>query len=434
LLGGRDNALSVARSLGGAGVRVYALNWPFRTVRFSRHCHWIPTPAHGGGPEAWQSFLLGEASESLRGSVLLACEDAAIEILVRHEAALARKFLLDESDARLRSLFLDKLSTYEAAREAGVATPRYWRVDSSSDLQAIADDLVFPVLVKPRRQPEFVRQFPGRKYLLAEDLDSLRARFGDVSSRAIDVVLTEFVPGGDDRLCSYYTYMVESGRPLCHFTKRIRRRYPAHMGEGCYHVTAWIPEVRDVALALFRHVGLRGLGNAEFKRDPRDGRLKLIEVNARFTGCDALLVASGVDFAAITYGRLTGRSPAAPTSFAVGKTQWRPVEDFLAFLELRRRGELGVRDWLRECLRPHVLPAFAWSDPLPSWAAIVAQAARLLARPWRRWRGRTGAAATAVESVRRAVRPTDGARRGRSAQARGAERAASSATRSSNVQ
>ncbi len=64
------------------------------------------------------------------------------------------------------------------------------------------------------------------------------------------------------------------------------RRNPPGMGVGSYHITDWIPEVRDVALQLFKYMGLRGLVNAEFIRDVRDGQLKLIEINARFTAAN----------------------------------------------------------------------------------------------------------------------------------------------------
>jgi hypothetical protein len=74
------------------------------------------------------------------------------------------------------------------------------------------------------------------------------------------------------------------------------------MGNACYHLTDWNPEVGDLSLKLFQWVGLRGLANAEFKRDERDGKLKLIECNARFTAsiagvsmCVMLLAAAHSD-------------------------------------------------------------------------------------------------------------------------------------------
>ena len=143
-------------------------------------------------------------------------------------------------------------------------------------------------MLKPLYAHQFKKIFEG-KYLMARDFDELLAAYRQASEHGVEVVLLEVIPGPDDLLCSYYTYLDENGAPQFHFTKRIIRRYPEREGFGCYHITDWNPEVRDLGLRLFRHAGLKGVANVEFKRDPRDGRLKLIECNARFTAANGLL-------------------------------------------------------------------------------------------------------------------------------------------------
>ena len=127
----------------------------------------------------------------------------------------------------------------------------------------------------------------------------------------IEVLLVELIPGLDDLLCSYYTYLDEAHQPLFHYTKRVIRRNPPGMGGGCYHVTDWIPELCDPSLRLIQEAGLRGLANVEFKRDPRDGQLKLIECNARFSASLCLSRRSGFDLARFVYNRVVGL-PQAP--------------------------------------------------------------------------------------------------------------------------
>ena len=179
------------------------------------------------------------------------------------------------------------------------------------------------------------------------------------------------IPGPDDRLCSYYTYLDEDSRPLFHFTKRIIRRYPALRGTACYHVTDWIPEAVEQANRLFRYSGLRGLANAEFKRDGRDGRLKLIECNARFTAANCLVARSGFDLAAFVYNRLTGRAQAPLERYTLGLRLWDPVRDFQSFLELRRSGDLTFGRWLSSVLHRQTFPYFDRTDPLPSLARLT---------------------------------------------------------------
>jgi predicted ATP-grasp superfamily ATP-dependent carboligase len=365
LLGGGANALSVARSLGRAGVPVFALNHPKEHVCYSRFCTRLPVPPGGSTEESWEGFLLGRESEGLRGAVLLACCDEGLEILARNREALRRKFLLDLSHPPAQRAMLNKLATYQQAQAADVPTPRFWVAETAAEVEALRAELVYPLVIKPLFSHVYQKRF-AHKFVVVHSFDELRQAFGHVSAAGIDVMLVEWIPGPDDRLCSYYTYLDEQGHALFDFTKRVIRRYPAGWGPGCYHITDWNPEARDLGLRLFQHVGLRGLANVEFKRDQRDGRLKLIEVNARFTAANCLVAASGYDLAPFVYQRIVGRPLPPLGSYQVGKRLWYPLEDYCAFRALRRQGKLSWRQWLASIAHPKMLPCFHWDDPLPS--------------------------------------------------------------------
>lgn len=369
ILGGGANALSVARSLGRYGAPVHAINLPSEHVRYSRFARWIRLPAGPNYAEVWTEYLLGPQSDRLVGAVLLAASDAALEIIARNRPALARRFLLDDSNPQAQLAMLNKLSTYRAAVAAGVPTPRFWLAGSLREVEAIRDELVFPLIVKPQLSHLFEARF-GRKFLTAESYQELHGALGRVGDAGIDVVLMEKIPGGDDRLASYYTYLDEYGDPLFDFTKRIIRRYPPGMGAACYHVTDQVPGIRQQAIKLFRHVGLRGLANVEFKLDPRDGQLKLIECNARFTAANCLVASAGFDLARFVYNRIVGLPQPPLTDFRSGLRLWYPIEDFKAFRALHRRGEITPRQWFASIARRQTFPFFEWSDPLPTVADL----------------------------------------------------------------
>jgi len=380
IVGGDTNALAVARSLNRRGIAVYALNHADSLVYRTRSCKKIYFKDGIDGADAWERFLLGEDSDDLRGAVLLPCNDEAIEILIRSGEKLAEKFIVEEIRAETRRCLLDKLSTYRAARAAGVPTPNFWPATSLTDIEGLALNASFPVIIKPLLSHSFRRAYGYTKYLRAENADELRRLFREASARSIDVVVMEFVPGDDNLSRSYCTYMDSGGQPLFDFTKRVIRRYPRNMGGECSGVTTEDPEIRELALKFYRHVGLRGLATVEFKRDPRDGRLKIIECNGRFTAPLPLAHASGLDIAGFVYDRLTGREPGPMRPYRIGLRWMRPVEDTLAFLELRRLGKITTGAWLRDVLRPQVLPNFRLTDPLPSAVEFAALLRRIAKR------------------------------------------------------
>ncbi len=190
----------------------------------------------------------------------------------------------------------------------------------------------------------------------------------------MEVLLVEKIPGPDSLYSSYYTYLDEEGRALFDFTKRILRRYPMNMGLASYHITADVGQVRELSLKLFRQAGLQGLANAEFKYDERDGRLKLIECNARFTAANKLLARAGLDLGNFVYDRIAGISQPPPTGFRSGLRLWDPLRDWHAFLELRKRGELSLLKWLASVMHRASLAYFSWRDPLPSLARLIHRA------------------------------------------------------------
>ncbi|HVA48021.1 MAG TPA: ATP-grasp domain-containing protein [Pirellulales bacterium] len=371
VVGGGANALSIARSLGRRGIPVCAVNEPGAPVCRSRYARWLAEA--GASPQSWEQWLTGPESDAWRGSVLLAASDAAIKLILDHRPLLAEKFLLDISNPQAQAAMLNKLGTYQAAVAAGVPTPRFWTAQTLAELENIRHELVFPLIVKPQLSHVFEERF-GRKFLVAENHDELAQAFRTVCDAQIEMLLVERIGGPDSRLCSYYTYLDETGGPLFDFTKRIIRRWPAGMGAACYHITDHVPEIRELALRLFRHVGLQGLANVEFKLDDRDGRLKLIECNARFTAANGLLADCGFDLAWFVYERVLGRRPPRLANFRSGVRLWYPLEDFKAFRELHRNGELTLLAWLRSLGHRQTLPFFRWSDPGPS---LIAESRRI---------------------------------------------------------
>jgi D-aspartate ligase len=383
IVGGEHGCLSIARSLGATGIPVYAINHPESVVRYSRFCKWIDLPGNKTvGTEVWAAYLLGRESNHLRGAVLLAASDEAIELIAEHREALSEKFTLDLSNPEAQLCMLDKLCTYRAAQAAGVPTPKFWVADTREQVEKLERELIFPLILKPIIGHKFSRKFTG-SYAVAHRFDELLPAYDAVCRAGIRTFLVEMIPGPDDKLCSYYTYLDEDGKNLIDFTKRVIRRYPMNMGGSTYHITDYVPGIQELGLALFGQVGLRGVANVEFKLDERDGKLKLIECNARFTAADCLLVASGLNLPLLVYNRLTGRAQTVASSrYRMGMRLWKPVGDFVAYRQLNKMGLLTFRAWIRSVMYPQIFPVFRWNDPLP---AIIG-GARLIGYAWSRFR------------------------------------------------
>jgi predicted ATP-grasp superfamily ATP-dependent carboligase len=386
LAGGAANALSAARTLWRVGVPVDALldGVAGATVRTSRACRRVFEPPPGAPVvDAWRDHLL-QGSEP---AVVLPCSDHGLELVARHrpELVAAGHRPVEAADDVVLAL-LDKDRTYELARELGVPAPLTATLHEPSDLDAL-DDFLFPCAVKPVHSHVYSHRFrPRAKGALVRDRHEVADIVGPALDEKIAMLVTEVVEGTDE-CSSYYTYLTPEGVPLTHFTKVKLRQYPTRFGLGTYHMTKWDDEVARLGLRFFLGVGLRGIGNVEFKRDARDGVLKIIEANPRITNANELVRAAGIDLVRLAYARTVGASPPAVDSFRDGIGLWFPLDDLRALRDYRADGELTTAAWIRTLLHRQVHSELDWADPMPAVTSLSGRARRLGRRGRDRLRG-----------------------------------------------
>jgi len=182
----------------------------------------------------------------------------------------------------------------ERAAELGVPIPRIAGEPT--------DELGFPVLVRPSEPVEFRRAF-GRRALRCET----RAELDETWERArpYDPFVEELIPGDDGDVYSLGTYLAVDGEALGLFCGRPPRT-GAGVGARRAGDAVWVEAVVEQGLELVRKLGLRGIAQTEFRRDPRDGTFRLLELKPRLWRWHGLAAACGVDLPRIAYWDLLG--------------------------------------------------------------------------------------------------------------------------------
>lgn len=373
LLGGQANTLALCRSYGRRGVPVRVSGsseiWAARS-RFCRQSFVIPKGVRE--EDFWADLLLSGKHPELEGHALIYCNDAAIEFVAKNRQALEERYLLDDSKPEMQLALLDKLETLKLARQTGVGAPNYWLMESEADFERVRAELNWPVIVKPLISHEFQAVFGTKFFRIDGDFDELVRRVRQCWEAEQPIMLVEQIPGPDTLLSSYYTYIDREGHSYFDYTKRVIRRYPMNMGGGTYHESAWMPETAKVGRQFFDGIGFTGFGNVEFKRDPRDNTLKIIEANARFTAAQELVARSEAPLDLIYYCRLTKQPAPTFSSFREGVRYWYLIKDFRAFVEMRRKGLITFPQWVKSVFPfNHASSLYDWRDPWPSVVGTV---------------------------------------------------------------
>jgi D-aspartate ligase len=368
LLGGGVIGLSVARCLGPSGIPVHILGdmaehgAPMR----SRWCTEFVHIAPGDGvQDRWLERLRRVEHP---GAVVLPCSDDGLELVCRHRAELTSLgYGAIEARDDVALAMLDKLQTYALATAAGIEVPRHFGLSDPAELDARLEEsqMPFPCAVKPLHSHLFRLRFPGLKLLVARDRDELAQAVARAGAHGIAVMVTEIIPGSEDAFEAFHGYFDERGEPLVWLTKRKLRQYPVGFGLGTLHVSERNDEVLDAGVRFCRGVGIRGVGNPEFKRDSRDGRLKLIECNHRFSLVNELLRRAQVNTPLLAYRRATGGALPSARSFRRGVRLWYPTNDLRALRQAIAEDQTTPLRAARTLLHPMHLATLDVRDPAP---------------------------------------------------------------------
>jgi len=367
VLGGEENALSIARSFGRRQVRVFVCATEGCFAFKSRYCTRVfVIPASESQKNYWNRVLLDDENSQLAGAVIFPGNDDAVEFLAANRQLLAKRFIIDDARPEISTAMLSKLATLELAQKLGCPTPAFHCIESLQDVAQIEDGILFPIMVKPVHSHLFHAHYPTRKYLLADSSAELHDKVQEMLGKGLELIVTEIIPGPDQLQSAYFCYMTRDGRTLFEYTHQIIRRFPKNSGSACLTISKRLPTTEEAGRRFLQGIGFSGLGHVEFKYDERDGQLKVIECNPRTSAAQAVVTRSGLDMPWLIYNYLlTGEVP-AETDYREGVRRWWVLLDIFSFLELRRLGEISFMEWVRSIKGPPlVFPYFCLDDPAP---------------------------------------------------------------------
>jgi predicted ATP-grasp superfamily ATP-dependent carboligase len=311
------NGLAAIRSLGRAGVDVLALDHRKSPLGFRSRFATKPISCPDPGTDE-ESFvgLLREIGDGLdRPAPVFPTHDPPLNAIARHRDALSG-FVYPFPPWSVLERIQDKRRQLETAVEAGVHIPETRYPQSAAEAVAAGEELGYPVLLKPRHPDGFKRRFRRQAFRCETSADVERS-YAD--AEAFGPMLQELVPGGDGELYSLGSYLREDGEALGLFCGRKLRQSPPGIGTCRVGEAVWVEDVVQDGLRLLRALGYHGISQVEFKRDPRNGRYKLMEVNPRLWQWHGLAAACGVDLPVIAYADLLGRQVEPATMNGSGR-------------------------------------------------------------------------------------------------------------------
>jgi D-aspartate ligase len=375
------NGLDIIRDLAGDDVPLLAVDANPRALGLhSRLAAGMVCPDPSEDEEAFIVFLERLGPRLPRRAVLFPTHDQYIWPISRHAQRLEPWYIIPFSGWETMRRLHDKREQLETAQRVGVHIPKTVFVDSEDDLAHGADEIGFPAIFKPVESLAFKTRF--HRHVLEIGSRGELQRVYDKVRDCGTLMLQDIVPGGDEELYTLGSYLDAQSRPLAQFTGHKLRQHPPRFGHVSMAVSLWVPELAEAGLRLLHELGYHGVSQVEFKRDPRDGRYRLMEVNARHWMWHSLATACGVNLSLTAYRDAIG-DPYVARRQNDGLKWVVSLTDARDAFSRWRKGDEKLVPWLKSYRGVKVDGLYSLKDPVPGALLTARQLKRMVTRSGR---------------------------------------------------
>lgn len=386
--------LSVVRSLGRRGVAVTAGSHVRQSLghssRFSAGTYHHPDPA--ASAEAFVDHLVDYLTAVDHVAVLPVSDGTSLICSTYKQAIEATGTAVGVEDWATFERAFDKGTLFELVEPLSVPIPRTVAPQSLDDVEAMAHDVTYPAVVKPRSKTTL--DAAGRSHKTRIDdanyatspAELLRA-YGAVLDRNPVLVEQDHYPLVQERVPGRTTTTVviaDAGTIRTYFQEVRLRTHPSSGGTSTLLRGMHEPRMLAHASAVIEALDWTGPAMVEFMETP-EGEFFLIEVNGRYWGSVPFAIESGVDIPWLHYQLLCGSDPDFPETYQLGFRFHRLLYGDLKWLaeQLGRGNYLAPLTVGWACLTARQ-QFVSVSDPLPTLNAL-AQGLGMAIRAVRRW-------------------------------------------------
>jgi D-aspartate ligase len=370
VVGGDFHGLGIIRSLGRQGVPVCVVDDEYSIGRFSKYSTLSVRARPLRKEEDTIAFFLDMGRRmNLKGWVLFPTRDELVAAFSRHKEALSEYFRVPTPEWDTVKWAWNKWNTYCLAEKLGIPIPKTWCPRSLEDIDKI--DANFPLGVKPAVKEDFFYATKAKAWR-ANNRQELKALFQRASRHvgSNEVLVQEIIPGDGSTQFSCCMFF-KDGKAIGSMAAQRLRQHPPEFGRAATFVESIeLPEIEEPTVRFLKAINYYGLVEVEYKLDARDGKYKLLDVNARTWGFHALGPSAGVDFPYLLYADQVGE----PVEVCHGRpgVGWiRMVTDLPTSLGAILTGRLDLSSYMGSLKTFSVESVFSQEDVLPTLVEIA---------------------------------------------------------------
>jgi predicted ATP-grasp superfamily ATP-dependent carboligase len=350
VFGGDINGLGIVRNLGREGVPVYCVLESVDPAIYSKYCSgYYVLPDFSHRADSVRSFLR-LSRRALNRPVVFSTDDRTTLILSRLKDEMENEYAFMAPDKQVAETLVEKDRFYESLDERGIDHPKVIHEYDDSDIRRIGKELGYQLFIRPTVTQDFSEAFEGRKGFVANSEAELLDQFARVRARNIKVLFQELIPGSASNIYGIAGCFDHDSRPLALFGYHRLRGWPPVIGLNTLIESVPLSKLRpqaNLVASYLRSIGYYGIMEAEFKLDPRDGRYKLLEINARSWFQNSFPTRCGLNIILRAYLDALGKATSYSEDYRAGIKWVNFLQDIASSVG---EGEMMKSSWIRSLI------------------------------------------------------------------------------------
>ena len=372
VFGGGINGLGILRNLGREGIPVHCVLESADPAIYSTYCRgYYVLPDFSHRPDSVRSFLSRLGRRAVDRPVVFSTDDRTTLILSSLKDEMENEYALMVPDKQVAETLVMKNKFYESLDGKGIGHPKVIQGSADGDIAGIGKELGYPVFVRPTLTQDFSEAFEGKKGFVASSESELLKQFARVRARNINVIFQEMIPGPAANIYGIAGYFGHDSQPLALFGYHRMRGWPLLIGLNTLIESLPLSELRpqaNLVSAYLRSIGYYGVMEAEFKLDPRDGRYKLLEINARSWFQNSFPTRCGLNIVLKAYLDAVGTTTPYSEDYRAGVKWVNLLQDIAASVA---EGKTMRSSWIRSLIGVEDNAFFDLSDLAPVFMSTL---------------------------------------------------------------
>jgi predicted ATP-grasp superfamily ATP-dependent carboligase len=369
ILGNHIQALGLARQVKDLGINVLL----FTDSRYSvaRYSNAVDkTVLFHDEADLYNKIL--SADENEKEPLLFPTNDQMVEFLCRNHSRLNKDFHLGIPEPETVGLFYDKRNTCQFAAEHDIPIPATWCPDTMDELEAIAKDISYPVVLKPAVMHSFHKALGKKAFKCSTSYELMdRAREIGAFFSINEMIIQEYLAGGAKTLFSYGVFAAQ-GKPIASLMANRIRQNPMDFGNSTtYAKTCNIEEIRQISEKILSLTNYFGLAEIEFMHDPKTGKYKFLEINPRAWKWHSISNGLGFSFIGKMISYLNSGDTSVINDYEKQIAWVERLTDSAVVLKEIVKGRMRIKEVLDSYKKDKVYPVWSQQDIKPFFMYLV---------------------------------------------------------------